>query len=692
MKKEKKKMSEEQRELHRKLEEKLLGMLSGPEASAKEDKLKSPGPDVQQKTKPEKAQKKTEAKPDSAESESAAQPEKAQSASNAVEEAQPESAESDSAQSEPAAQQKTEEPKPEAQPESAESALDKKPEAQPEQASPKTSSADANPPAEAPSEKTKNAETPASSDAAPGKPPETQEKKKPEKMPKKSLSELVSERDEIEALLSSIEDSYRDATLPDSTYREVKEKNEKKLKEINNQIEKLEKATGEKAPPVEAEKPPPTEKAPAAAQPSSSVPVHETTAAPAPAGHEKAAGVTESDTSRADAIIKLLEEKIESKLRNVIDTANVEITDKRVKKLERRLEILENALRDTKAVADSSSQSVGNYDKQFTMMKTEIERMKALMDSVKESKNIIDEKFQRLSETFAEVRSVVYQREAKSKEEEMLLDKLKDTVSQVDTARIMKEFTTRDEQMRDINTRLERLERSSKMLNENMNRIKGLMTDIGSLENIMKGSKHVGEKLEKIQEIEERMKARSSKLDSIYVDIKRKLDEFAEYKVKQDQLTSLTEDTMKNIEELTRRMADYASKTDIENIKEQLNVVKEMASKASVSPAPAAATSPLQDEKEEIETLLATLEENHKNNEISDEEYQKAKEANMMKLAEIEKKMKSAESSGGSGRKEHADEKHARVMMLAKLRESYENGEISKRAYERSKELLLKKK
>ena len=304
----------------------------------------------------------------------------------------------------------------------------------------------------------------------------------------------------------------------------------------------------------------------------------------------------------------------------------------------------------------------------------------------------IRDRFQRLSETFAEVRSVVYQREAKSKEEEMLLDKLKDTVSQVDTARIMKEFTTRDEQMRDINTRLERLERSSKMLNENMNRIKGLMTDIGSLENIMKGSKHVGEKLEKIQEIEERMKARSSKLDSIYVDIKRKLDEFAEYKVKQDQLTSLTEDTMKNIEELTRRMADYASKTDIENIKEQLNVVKEMASKASVSPVPAAGSSPLQDEKEEIETLLATLEENHKNNEISDEEYQKAKEANMMKLAEIEKKMKSAESSGGSGRKEHADEKHARVMMLAKLRESYENGEISKRAYERSKELLLKKK
>jgi hypothetical protein len=85
------------------------------------------------------------------------------------------------------------------------------------------------------------------------------EEKAAEERPKESLEELRAHKEEIEALLSSIEDSYRDATLPEKTYHEVKENNEKKLEEIEHKIKILESLAPEK---TAEEKARPAEKAP----------------------------------------------------------------------------------------------------------------------------------------------------------------------------------------------------------------------------------------------------------------------------------------------------------------------------------------------------------------------------------------------------------------------------------------------
>ncbi len=568
---------------------------------------------------------------------------------------------------------------------------------------------------------------------------DSEEAKKPEKkggkredkkgasdagMPNESLEELQSQKDEIEALLSSVEDSYRDATLPDKTYREVKEKNEKKLADINVKIEKIKKAGGGK------DLPSPTEKA--TGVPSSSQELEDVQkrmeaeasfagsgtssgypgqvpggAAPSLSGEPPS--LQDKETKKAEALIKILEQKIEDRLKDVIASASVEVTDKRLRKMETKVDELELLLKSKVDVitgelrsVKSSAESVSTYDKQFTSMKTDIEKVKALVDSVKEAKNIVDEKMQRVVENFAEIRSIVYQREANSKEQNVLMDKLKDTVSQIDSARILREFTTRDEQMRDVNTRVERLERTNKMNSDSLSKIKGLMTDIGSLENIIKASKHVGEKLERIQEIEERQKATTSRLDGVYVDMKKKLDEFNDYKIKQDKLNGMVEDVVKNVEEVSRRLSDYATKADVTSVKDELKVVRQTATAAASAPhvqtaSPAASgTSPevskLREQKSEIETMLATLEENFNAKAMSEDEYNSAREKNMQKLVELEKKISAASSSEASSKTASGSGgSHSKVMLLAKLKESYENGEISRNAYEKSRRVLLGK-
>jgi DNA repair exonuclease SbcCD ATPase subunit len=393
-------------------------------------------------------------------------------------------------------------------------------------------------------------------------------------------------------------------------------------------------------------------------------------------------------------VIGDLEKRIQERLKSALETASVEITDKRIKKIDEKLNDVELEIKELKKAAET----VAGYDRQFNLMNTEVEKTKAVVESAKEARNRMDDKMQRITDSFAEIRSMVYQREAKSKEQEVVLDKLKDTIAQVDTARILKEFTTRDEQLRDVNTRIEKLERGLKMLSETMNKIKGLMTDVGSLENVLKASKHAGEKLERIQEIEERIRAVSSRLDSTYVDMKKRLDEFAAYRVKQDRLDGMGNDLIKNVEEITRRLADFSTKDDLDVVKKTIDKLKDQVKAAAEGPALPPDLRRLQEEKEDIEALLSTLEENLRNKEITQDEYNKTRSMNLERIKEIEEKIQAYTTKHTAAEKKEEPEpagaeggKHKKSMLLAKLRESYESGEISRAAYEKSKKLLLKK-
>ncbi len=104
----------------------------------------------------------------------------------------------------------------------------------------------------------------------------------------------------------------------------------------------------------------------------------------------------------------------------------------------------------------------------------------------------------------------------------------------------------------------------------------------------------------------------------------------------------------------------------------------------------------LQEEKEEIETLLGTLEENRNNKEISAEEYNSAKSSNLEKIKEIDAKLKSyskpdKKSKKGAAGADDEDEKGSKAMLMAKLKESYESGELSRKAYLKSRRMLIRK-
>ncbi|NIP40276.1 MAG: hypothetical protein GTN39_02010, partial [Candidatus Aenigmarchaeota archaeon] len=87
--------------------------------------------------------------------------------------------------------------------------------------------------------------------------------KKAEEIPKltESLEHLMHQKEEIRALLSSLEDAYSEATIMEEDYREIKSKNLTRLEEINKKIETLKREGVKPKPPPRPEIPvvePPT--------------------------------------------------------------------------------------------------------------------------------------------------------------------------------------------------------------------------------------------------------------------------------------------------------------------------------------------------------------------------------------------------------------------------------------------------
>jgi len=161
-------------------------------------------------------------------------------------------------------------------------------------------------------------------------------------------------------------------------------------------------------------------------------------------------------------------------------------------------------------------------------------------------------------------------------------------------------------------------------------------------------------------------------------------------------------EVMKNLDDISTRAAYFVTKDDMEAFRSTLQVS---------APAPSASaieTYSLSSQKEEIEMLLKTLDEEFKNRVISKEEYEKMKKANTAKLKEIEGKMKSPPPEAAKAVFEEKPkpqkkavrekpevtkaEKSRTDVLLKDLEETLKRGFISKEAYDKTKKMILGKK
>lgn len=506
--------------------------------------------------------------------------------------------------------------------------------------------------------------------------------KKAEKIPRptESMEDLMHQREEINALLSSLEDAYTEATILEEDYNDIKSKNMKKLEEINKKIEVLGKEKAGEIPKAEPE--------------------------PLPAPGPEVRPAIEAPAPEPAAVPVVVEEKVEKKPEKVEVKKEKIVSPDDLKRLE--VDLAERVKEMVEEIGTKvTEKDLLEIKSNFTKTGTEIEKMKALVETMREGRKVSDEKVQRIVEGLAEIRTMVYGREASMKEQEVRLEKVMDLMNRLEPEKMVIELGKRDKEISNQKMRIDKLDETTAEFGEMLRRIEKLLQNIGSLENVLKISNESSEKLLGMQTIERNNQKMLDKIQGIYAELSKRMEEFMLYRAKQDRMDDLLHEVMKNLDDINTKIAYFVTKDDLESFRATIQAA------APPTPAPSVADEigQLKSQKEEIEMLMKSIEEEFKGGAISKEEYEKMKKANLAKLDGIENEIggkegiKEAKPSEIAGKppekkpeekpkieKEMTPERKGRDEMLLKdLEETYKKGFISKGAYEKTKRMILGK-
>lgn len=405
---------------------------------------------------------------------------------------------------------------------------------------------------------------------------------------KVNLEALLDRKKELESLLSTLEDSYREGAISETSYQEIKEKNLKQLVKLGKRIEKLQAKKEEKLKKLEEE--------------------------------------VKKVEKREEVFPEITEEKEErakEKKKGIFEIFKKEEVPEESKE---PVEIPEEI-----PVETPKKEMEVEPEGKLLM---EIEKIKATIDAIKETKAATDERISRLIESIGELRSMVFHREAASKEIEAKVEKISDIISDLEPQKFAKELAKRDKEISSHDMRIEKIEVITKDMLQNMKAIRAALEGFGNLENFINLSKSINEKILKIENIAKNVDRLSDKMEKLYIEMNKRVEEFAVYRSKQDTLDELLKETMKSVDSISLKLSDFITKSEFGALRDSIaNLEKEIAEARSLK-----VPEGLEAEKASIEELISSLEEEFKAGRISEEEYNKAREFNLKKLAEIEKR------------------------------------------------------
>ena len=400
---------------------------------------------------------------------------------------------------------------------------------------------------------------------------------------KEPPEELERQKEDIQNLLSSLEAGFAEGSITQEHYNEVKIKNQEKLDEINRKLKLVEKqiqkeTLAEKQMVEKAEKE--IQKEAKKAEPGTEESV------PKEGSEKKKPGILGEISSKIAGEKEISEERLKEKI-------VMELSPK-MEKINLRLV-----------------------------------KLKAFVDAMKEDKTGERESAQRINEELGETRSTLGSIEGRLGEMEMKLEDVSETLTDLKPQRFAKEIQKKEEEIKLHEARLEKLDDMNTNILKRVNQIQIILEKLGNIESIADMTKDISKKLVSIDDREKKITRLADKIDNMFVEMNKRLEEFMFYKAKQDSLDDLSKEMLKSMDELTTKLTRYAEKDDLEILRDTLdNKINTLIKEGAASSAPAQ----LMREQSEVESLMKLLEEQYKKGQISKKDYEKARDANLQKM------------------------------------------------------------
>jgi hypothetical protein len=403
---------------------------------------------------------------------------------------------------------------------------------------------------------------------------------------KEPPEELERQKEDIQNLLSSLEAGFAEGSITQEHYNEVKIKNQEKLDEINRKLKLVEKQVQKEA---LAEKQL-VEKAGKEIQKEAEKEAKKAEPGPAESPPKEGAEKEKKPGILGEISSKMAGEK--------------EISEERLKE---------------KIIMELSPK--------MEKLNVRFVKLKAFVDAMKEDKTGERESSQRVNEELGEARSTLGSMEGRLGEMEMKLEDVSETLTDLKPQRFAKEIQKKEEEIKLHEARLEKLDDMNTNILKRVNQIQILLEKLGNIESIADMTKDISKKLVSIDDREKKITRLADKIDNMFVEINKRLEEFMFYKAKQDSLDDLSKEMLKSMDELTTKLTRYAEKDDLELLRDTMDNKISTLTKEGGAPAP----TQLSQEQSEMESFMKLLEEQYRKGLISKKDYEKARDANVQK-------------------------------------------------------------
>ena len=472
-----------------------------------------------------------------------------------------------------------------------------------------------------------------------------------------NIEELRKQKEDIEILLSTLEEAYGDASITEEHYNEVKGKNQKRLEELDKEIASLEAASPAKQEevkepakpgsktrkPKQAKKPKgkshaskPVSQPPAETHPATSPDSPATITVP-PAAVQKGEPQTDysgipqplTDVAGADEPTETSPDNAPGGVRSPpVQPGSIQYTASEIKEMLNKI---------IKEIKPQGIEVIPRVDK----LEVGLEKMRAYIEAMKDARSTGKEDIQRINQELGEVRSNVSTVDRKVSESEIKVHEINEAMGDMRPQRFIMALQEEDKSIKVHDARLDKLDDLNSVMLKKLGQIEGVLKRLGSLEKIVNFSKEAAKRLLEIENREKRINRIADKIDGIFMDLNKRLDEFVLYKAKQDTLDELSQEMMKSLDDISTKVEKYASRDDLDMFKSSIEAeLANMRTRAGTSPA----VQKLRTQKTEIEGLIAMLDEQFKVGALPEKEYKKTKEINQARLADIDKKITAAPS------------------------------------------------
>ena len=197
-----------------------------------------------------------------------------------------------------------------------------------------------------------------------------------------------------------------------------------------------------------------------------------------------------------------------------------------------------------------------------------------------DSKKDINERISDLAEKIGELRSTVLERERFFDKMEVEFESIRDTVHDIKPERIQKQFEEKEKVMLKNQADIEKAKHLAENLNNEIKEYREIMNKIKSFENLIKTLNEIDEKVKLIEKTKQYTEQMTSKVETLFFELNKKLTLLTTHSDKIAFLEELTNDFVKSMDKNAMKIEKNVTKDELEEkfkkINKDMSILKDL--------------------------------------------------------------------------------------------------------------------